>query len=98
MTDKFIRVPEKTHKKIEKIAEANYRGIGAQVSYWADRECPHPVEKREEFRVTLTIPVSENGETPQDNTLRVFRCGQCRQVVVLEGADEVAHKLDQVTA
>lgn len=96
MADKQIRVDEKVHKKITKIAEANFRGIGDQIAYWAANDCPHPIEMRQEKNVQVTV--FTDGDSI-DQTLRVFYCKQCRHHVVIDGNPaELGEKLDQIVS
>ena len=69
---KVIRVDEKVHKQVKKIADANFRGIGDQVAYWVAMDCQHPLEMREE-KVAHVVG--------SDETLRFFYCPQCKQTV-----------------
>lgn len=93
MADKFIRVPEKTHKQVVKIAKANYRGIGDQVSYWAEQECPHPTEMREER--TVRVALVEDGNVGTDQTLRLFYCKLCRRFFS-DSSTELAEKFQNL--
>lgn len=79
-----IRVGEELHKQVEAIANANYRGIKDQIAYWADHDCPHPAEMRENMNVQVSTP--KNGKLTNHN-LRVFYCNQCKRYVVAQDAD-----------
>lgn len=79
-----IRVNDEVHEKVSKIATANYRGIGDQVAYWADHDCPHPAEMRENMNVEVSIPKSGKSTS---HALRVFYCNQCKHYVVAQDAD-----------
>ncbi len=72
MGHKQILVKDVVHKKVKKIADANYRAIGAQVEFWADNDCPHPQEERDEFSAHMV---------GNDKTLRFFHCKKCGQVI-----------------
>lgn len=79
-----IRVGEELHKKVEEIATANYRGMKDQIAYWADHDCPHPAEMRENMNVQVSLP--KKGKAT-DHALRVFYCNQCKHYVVAQDAD-----------
>jgi len=96
MVIKNIRVHEKVHKQVVKIAKANFRGIGDQVAFWAANDCPHPVGMREEKAVTMAFV--EDGQVGADHTLRVFYCKQCQKHVLSEPQPELAAKLDQLSS
>ena len=95
MADKQIRVDEKVHKQIVKIARSNFRGIGDQIAFWASKDCPHPIEAREEKDVTVSI--MEDGKST-DQTLRVFLCKQCRRHIVISDHEELTEKLSKIIA
>jgi len=91
-----IRVGEKLHKKVEKIAKVNFRGIKDQIEYWASNDCPHPIEMREEKDVQVTV--FSDGDSI-DQTLRVFYCKQCRHHMVVDGGPtELGEKLDKIVS
>ena len=80
MPYKQILVNDKVHKKVKKIADMNYRGMGAQVEYWADGECPHPIEMREMLTVQIAIP-DKAGNLGKAQSVRIFICRQCNRIV-----------------
>lgn len=65
---KNIRVDEKVHQQVKKIADANFRGMGDQVAYWAAMDCAHPLAMREE----KIAHVAGTGEK-----LHLYYCRQC---------------------
>jgi len=75
MPDKQIRVNEKVHKQVKKIADINFRGMGDQVAFWAATDCPHPTETREE-KVAHVVGSNE--------TLRFFYCRQCKRHICMD--------------
>ena len=82
MAIKNIRVDEKVHKQIVKKANANDRGIGDQVAYWAKNECSHPESERE--YVTAELPMPEQDALVEDQGRRLlvgFYCLQCKRYV-----------------
>lgn len=88
-----IRVNEEVHEKVTKIADANYRGIGDQVAYWADHDCVHPSEMREDR--TVRVALVEDGKTGADETLRVFYCKQCKRLIVIDDAG-IGERLEKI--
>lgn len=72
---KAIRVDEKVHRQVRKIAEANFRGLGDQIAYWVAMDCPHPIEQRQE-KVAHVVGSQE--------TVRFFYCSQCKRHVFHE--------------
>ena len=91
-----IRVDEKVHKQVTKIAKANFRGIGDQVAFWAANDCPHPIEMREEKNVKITV--FQDGDSV-DQSLRIFYCKQCRHHVVIDSMPtELSKKLDEIVS
>lgn len=88
-----IRVGEKLHKKVEKIAKANYRGIKDQIEYWASNDCPHPIEMREPIgHIKFTSP---EGKV---QVLRVFKCQQCKSNIAIEVEDIELSEREPVAA
>lgn len=89
---KNIRVSDEVHAKVAEIAGTNYRGLGDQVSYWAETSCKHPQEKR----IALNVVVAPVLEPVQEQVARVgkgqpfrgFFCSQCRQYVLNAEASE----------
>jgi len=79
-----IRVGEELHQKVEKIATANYRGMKDQIEYWADHDCPHPADMRENMNVQVPLP-SKGKHT--DHALRIFYCNQCGHYIVMQDTD-----------
>lgn len=90
---KMIRVSEEVHEKVSKIADANYRGMGDQVAYWADHTCVHPVEYREAKHV-LVFPVAQaskhkTAHLGKDHKQRGFYCSMCHQLVIPDLPEEI---------
>jgi hypothetical protein len=87
MAYKQIQVTEQTHAKIAQIARANYRGIGDQVTLWADTTCAHPLAQRVEVRVvvasiiTLTEKVKK-GQVGIGQSFYGFFCRKCNQYLI----------------
>lgn len=90
-----IRVGEELHKKVEEIATANYRGMKDQIAYWADHDCPHPAEMRENMNVQVSLP--KKGKAT-DHALRVFLCKQCRRHIVISDHEELTEKLSKIVS
>lgn len=95
MADKQIRVDEKVHKQIVKIARSNFRGIGDQIAYWAAKDCSHPIEAREEK--DMTVSIMEDGKSI-DQTMRVFLCKQCGRHIVISDHEELTEKLGKIVS
>ncbi len=89
---KNIRVSDEIHAKVAEIAEINYRGLGDQVSYWADTACTHPEDKRVLINGVVS-PVMEpvKGKAAQvgkGQLVRGFFCSHCGQTVLSADANE----------
>jgi hypothetical protein len=84
-----IRVDEKVHKQVKKIADANFRGVGDQVAYWVANECSHPTEMRE----VKEVSVAPEGIKDADNTLRILHCRQCDRYIILGNSVEISRAL-----
>lgn len=89
---KNIPVKDEVHERVRLIAEANFRGIGDQVAFWAAADCPHPVEMREEKKVQVAL--MEDGKLSEDSSVRVFYCNQCQHHVVISDEDGVGKKFE----
>jgi hypothetical protein len=74
MAFKQIMVNEKVHRKIKKIAESNERSIAGQIKFWAEQDCSHPTDKRENL-----VVVAEAAEGQASRLVSI--CGQCGKVV-----------------
>ena len=72
---KVIRVDEAVHGKVRKIAEANFRGLGDQVAFWAAMDCPHPAEMRKDHVAHVE---------GTNDALRFFHCGKCGRNVFVD--------------
>lgn len=91
-----IRVTEKVHKKVAKIADGNFRGMGDQVAFWAAKECEHPAEMRVD--TIVSVAPFENGKAENDTALPAFLCKQCGRIVVKGSDAELSKKLDQLVS
>ena len=87
-----IRINEKLHKQVKKIADANFRGMADQVAYWAANDCPHPTEMREEMEIVVAVP-DKDGKVGESQSLRIFYCKQCRKVVLNGAESELAERV-----
>jgi hypothetical protein len=91
-----IRVSEKVHKKVSKIADANFRGMGDQVAFWAAKSCTHPEEMRQAAEVQLAVV--KHGQVGEDHTLSAFYCQACGQLVLAEENPELSRDLDEAVS
>jgi predicted nucleic-acid-binding Zn-ribbon protein len=89
MAYKQIQVTEETHAKIVDVAKKNYRGIGDQISLWADTACEHPQDQREQVNIVVAPFIPP--DVKKRKTVRVgmnqpyhgFFCNKCGQYVFL---------------
>jgi hypothetical protein len=76
----MVRVDDKVHKQLKRMADENFRGVGDQVAYLVAKECPHPVEMRKEFDAVVSLP-SKGGTIGKGQPVRIFHCGKCNKLV-----------------
>jgi len=88
----YPNVKPDVFEQVAEIADANFRGIGDQVAYWAANDCPHPEDQREFSSVQVALV--EDGQVGPDQSLRVFRCQQCGRVLVLDDSNGLGKKLE----
>ncbi len=87
MAYKQIQVTEQTHAKIAQIARANYRGIGDQVTLWADTTCAHPFGHRVEVSMVLAPIITQAEKTKNEQvgigqSFHGFFCRKCNQYFI----------------
>ena len=70
---KNIRVDESVHRQVKRIADANFRGMGDQVAYWAAMDCPHPIELRDE-KFAHVVGTNEK--------ISFFYCPKCKRHII----------------
>lgn len=91
-THTTISISPKVHKQVVKIADANFRGVGDQIAYWAANDCPHPEDQRQHSNVQVALV--EDGKVGPDQSLRIFRCLQCGRIVLMDEDVRLSSKFE----
>jgi len=99
MAQKQIAVSEQVHAKVSKISRSNYRGMGDQVAYWADRTCDHPVKGRVALNAVVAVVEGASEEevahVGESRTSRGFFCSRCQEYVFPDLPDDVNELINQ---
>lgn len=98
-TVKTIRVSEEVHEKVSQVANANFRGLGDQVAYWAAHSCAHPLESRTEIRMVVSEVVQATKKSVarvgEGQPFRGFFCADCKQHVIPDLPEDVNRVFNQ---
>jgi hypothetical protein len=69
----MIRVDDQAIEKIKKLAEVNYRGVGAQVTFWADEAWE---QAKKDGLVTDAMIQSADKPSPSEKKSRAVNARQ----------------------